>query len=559
MNKPSFSFLFFFWGWASLIVCPFDTAIAQEQNDSLAYYHNSIVNPKNSEEISRAFLFFENRIQEDLNNSDTLSLVQNLRRMAIGQFELGFYHDSEKSAVDALRLIEGKKGNDMTLEAKKGLNNHLGLVYRLLKSHKNALRHYEAALKLATDVSDSILILNNISNIFMDAGNYGSAVKNLTIVFGKSKTQNHSLNTALAQDNLGFAQSKMGLPEGLPNMRSALKIRESENDIPGLYSSHHHLSQYFLDEGNRQEAMKHAQKAYRLAQQLNSASYLENALSLLVDLSEDPRVITYKNLSDSISRARQVRENKYAAIKYDVEKERKKRQAAELQHAKQKNLKIIFLLAFLLAVLVGTFLVYRKNQQRSRERAEAVYRTEARISKKVHDELANDVSGVMTFVENHVDTPMDIKNKLLHFLNTIYTHARDISTTTASVDVANFPETLEDLIAQHHPKNVEIIRNPMTHIDWHKVPGYKKTAIFKSLQELLVNTKKHAKASTIGIVFKNKGKYNEIVYSDDGVGCDSQNIILGGLLNVETRMNEIGGNISFESSKGNGFKAILHF
>ncbi len=559
MNKPSFSFLFSFWGWAGLIFSPFTSAFAQEEKDSLAHYHNIIVNPKNSQEISQAFLFFEDQIQEDLSTGDTLSLVQNLRRVAIGQFELGFYYDSEKTAVDALRLIENKKENDAVLEARKGLNNHLGLVYRILKSPQNALRHYEAALKLAIDVSDSILILNNISNIFLDAGDYESAVKNFTTVFEKSKTQNNTLNIALAQDNLGFTQSKMGIPQGFLNMQSALKIREHESDVLGMYSSNHHLARYFMDLGKRQEAMDHAQKAYGLAQQLNSASYLENALSLLLDFSEDPNVLKYKTLKDSTFQARQIRESKYAAIKYNVEKEREKRQVAELQHAREKSFKIIFLSAFLLAVLLGSFLVYRKNQQRNRERVEAVHRTESRISKKVHDELANDVSGIMNFVEKNIHAPPKNKDRLLNFLNDIYTHARDISTTMASVDVTDFPGSLENLMAQHHPKDVEIIRNPITQIDWSKIPSHKKTAIYKSLQELLVNTKKHAKASNISMVFRKKGKGNEIVYSDDGIGFNPNGVIMGGVQNVETRMKEIGGNFSFESSEGKGFKAILHF
>ncbi|WP_421810705.1 tetratricopeptide repeat-containing sensor histidine kinase [Flagellimonas sp.] len=556
MNKLGFLFLFFLFG---LMGARFHVAHSQDSSDSLRYYHNIIIKPENSTGLNSAFRFFEREIQGQLEKGDTMPAVQNLRRVAIGQYELGFLYESEATAVKALKLLEGQKSNEVTKEARSGILNHLGIVYKQLKSYEKAIYYYEAALELALDSSDSIPTLNNISYLYLDQNEYELALKTSSLVLEKRLQQNDSLGIARTLDNLGFVQSKLKMTEALTNMEKALNIRQRKHDVSGMYTSHHHLSEYFLNQGNRQQAIEHAEQAYDLAKQLNSASYLENALSLLLDLSDDSKVIAYRKLTDSISSAKQIQENKYAVIKYNVEKERQKTQMAQLQNEREKKYKIIFLSAFLLAVMGTVFIVYRKNQQRKRELVQTAQKTEARISKRVHDYLANDVSGVMTFVENKLSASTNIKENLLNFLNDIYLRARDISVANAGVDVSDFPAALKSLVAQYHPKGVSVITSPYSNINWDDVPEHKKIQLYKCLQELLVNSKKHSKATLISIAFNGKGKKNEIVYSDNGIGFDVDNIVLGGLNNVETRMTEIEGSFSFESDEGKGFKASLLF
>ncbi|MEM8509336.1 MAG: tetratricopeptide repeat protein [Bacteroidota bacterium] len=559
MNKHGFSFLFFFVSLTSLSGFVRYLSYPQEVNDSSLYYHKIIVNLENSTALHSAFLFFERETEKSLAQGDTIAAVQHLRRIAIGQFQLGFLNESEATAVRGIHLLEQLGTNKITKASKRGLANHLGLVYRKLNLLEKALRFYEEALELASGTMDSVVIINNISNIYLDQKKYELAIKNLSLVYEKSRDQSDSLRIAMALSNLGFAQSKVGMPESLNNMQNSLMIRQRNNDIPGTYSSHQHLSKYYSDNGNRQKSIEHAEQAYKLAKQLNSASYLENALSLLLDLSEDPRVLEYRKLTDSIASAMQIQENKYAAFKYDVEQERQKTQEAELKNEKQKSYKIIFLSAFFIAVVSTIFIVYRKNQQRKTELVQTAQKTEARISKRVHDDLANDVSGVMTFVESKLNIPTKVREKLLNFLSDIYTRARDISVENAEIDVSDFPKALKNLMVQHHPVGVNIITAPYSNINWVAVPEHKKKAVFKSLQELLVNTKKHAKATLVTIAFHKKGRKNEIVYADDGSGFNSNTIVFGGLGNVETRMTEIGGSFSFESSEGKGFKASLTF
>ena len=199
------------------------------------------------------------------------------------------------------------------------------------------------------------------------------------------------------------------------------------------------------------------------------------------------------------------------------------------------------------------------RMQHKKDNIYQVFQTETRISKKIHDELANDVSDLMSYVENELDASVASKLKLLNNLEDVYLRTRDISTETASVDFKDFPNTLKNLLIQHNKPQVRVVTNTINTIPWEKVPEHKKLTIYRVLQELMVNMKKHSQAQLVSVMFKkNKNKY-EIWYADDGVGCDLSIISLNGLKNAESRMKEIGGRITFDTSQGHGFKAIITF
>lgn len=537
----------------------FGTMYSQTQKDSLRYYYNIITTLESSNQLNKAFRFFGELIDNQIKNGETISAVQNLRRVAIGQYELGFLYESEATALRALQLLEPLETNETIQEAKSGLLNHMGIVYRQLKAYEKSLSYYQKALEYALDQSDSIPTMNNMFYVYIDQKQYPMALTNAEQVLEKRLKKGDSLGIARALDNLGYVQSNLKMPLALDNLERALFIRQSKHDLSGMYASYHHLSEHFQSLDRDREALHYAEQAYILADSIRSTAYMEDALSLLLDLSKDPKVVAYKKLTDSISFAKQARENKYAMVKYNVEKEREKTQAAELRNEREKTYKTIFISAFVLAVMAGLFGIYRKNQQRKREIVQAAQRTEARISKSIHDNLANDVSGVITFVERKVLISNSLKEQLLCFLDDIYVRARDISIANAGIDVTDFPTTLKNLISQYHPKGMQVVTSPYGNINWNIISEHKKVAVYKCLQELLVNTKKHSNASLISIAFKSKGRKNEIVYSDNGVGFEPGKKGYGGLLNVETRMNEIGGSFSFRSNKGKGFKATLLF
>ena len=84
-----------------------------------------------------------------------------------------------------------------------------------------------------------------------------------------------------------------------------------------------------------------------------------------------------------------------------------------------------------------------------------------------------------------------------------------------------------------------------------------KITLYRVLQELMVNMKKHSECSLVAIAFKNNGQFLEISYSDNGKGSQNQLHTKNGLQNVENRIFSINGNITFDTEPDKGFKVKI--
>ena len=460
---------------------------AQQPRDSTSVYYSILLNPKQNTEVSKAFIFYENKVATHLNNKDTLPAVQALRAIAIGQIKLGYLYESEATAAQGLTYLEGLPLTFVTKEAQSGLYNHLGKVYRRLEDSKSALYHYNKALELSLDVNDSLKIMNNKATVYMDEKNYVLALKELTQAYKTSLKQNNKVNLSTVLDNMGFVQSKLNMPEGLQNMLTALNTRLEINYSRGIYSSYKHLSEYYLDRGNREQALLYANKGYAIAKTIKSATYLENALSHLLKLKQDTLTAEYLYITDSISKAKLLQDNKYAGIKFDFIKEQKRATKNELLKEKEKRKKFIAE-AIGIFVLLGSIFIYFILRARYRKgKIEQIYKTETRISKKIHDEVANDVYHVMSKLQNENSD----QEKVLDDLEDIYNRTRDISKELSIIDLdENFEVTLSDLLLSYQNSDTTIITKNIAKIDWHTVSEIKKTTLYRVLQELMTNMKK---------------------------------------------------------------------
>ena len=84
--------------------------------------------------------------------------------------------------------------------------------------------------------------------------------------------------------------------------------------------------------------------------------------------------------------------------------------------------------------------------------------------------------------------------------------------------------------------------------------------IFRILQEALNNAIKHARASTVSVSFKLKGRKAELCIEDDGIGFDPSAVKMGaGLKNIYNRVYLINGTHKIISEPKQGSKMIINF
>ena len=320
----------------------------------------------------------------------------------------------------------------------------------------------------------------------------------------------------------------------------------------GLHASNKHLAEYYLDRKDTAKALIYAEKVLSLANKINSSSLKLEGISLLMSMNKNPLIHEYKRMTDSISIANQIAENKNAFLKYNVAEEQKKTQASQLLQEVEfrKRLVYQFLVLFVLMILIGSYFIYRNKYRKAR--IEEIYKTETRISKKVHDEVANDMYKVMTSLENNAG----IDSKVIDEMEKIYAKTRDISRENSAIDFhQDFGIQLNDLLFGYKNNTVTVVTRNLSKINWEAVQELNKTAIYRVLQELMTNMRKHSKATSVALVFHKVGPKIHIDYRDNGVGCDL--FKKNGLQHTESRIASLNGTITFESKQGDGFKATI--
>lgn len=549
------SFLFFF----VLIVCfcPKETK-SQQTKDSLVHYYNLFVKAKENLDLKKVYIFFNQHKEISQQKEDTLKVIFDLRILASIEYKFGRLHKSDATAVAALQLIESMKTSSDTVEPKIGILNHLGLVSYELGNYDRALELYERVLKIAENPQQINIVHNNKANTYLKKKKYKLSIDEFEKVYHNSLKFDNKLEIARSLDNLGFTKSKLNFNDALTNMLAALKIRENQQNINEIFVSYRHLSEYFVERKKMKKAKYYANKAYDLAIKTNNPSYKLESLSLLLNAETELNVIAYKKLSDSIRIAKLKNKNTFASMQYDYIEEKRKADDAKLKltesklkEEKQKRYKIIYLGISSFILLCSIFLYFILKSRHKKEKLVEVYTTETRISKKVHDEVANDIYHVMTKLQNN----STINAAILDGLEDIYTKTREISKENSTIDVhKNFDELLNDLLLSYKSKTINIITKNISKVDWSKVSNEKKTALYRVLQELMTNMKKHSKASIVVLTF-NQGKKLNINYNDNGVGCIFKKD--NGLQNVENRIKAIHGTVTFESKPNQGFKVKI--
>lgn len=202
------------------------------------------------------------------------------------------------------------------------------------------------------------------------------------------------------------------------------------------------------------------------------------------------------------------------------------------------------------------FLYYYLKAVNKKEKIQTTYETETRIAKKLHDELANDVYQTMAFSETQDLSSNQNKELLLTNLDTIYSRTRNILKENSSIDTGSqFVFGLKEMMSGFNTEAVTILINGMDSINWIPLENNKKIIVYRVLQELLVNMKKHSQSSLVAISFKKNENKLQIDYSDNGLGAAFDKInSKNGLENVENRILAIKGTITFDTKPGKGFK-----
>ena len=513
--------------------------------------------------VDSAFYYYNKSKELFVSDGNSPYIAYNLLGMAHIQQTYGDYYSSEETLMEALPYIK----ND--LQYQMAANNLFGIAAKEVKNYDDAVRYYATILKATNDSVYKVTAFNNIATVYIKEKEYRKAIAILKPILKSNILDTLPNKRAIIIDNLGFAYYKDNqILEGLRLMNEGLEIRTKINDSYRSIESYLHLADFYKNR-DYQKSKENALLAYKVATKHQSIDERLEALELLMSFNLEKGVNSYAtlfiNLNDSIKTVRSKAKNQFAKIKYDsrkttLENIKYKGQRAEtlLQLETQKSQKYLLVFGSLLLLgTIGYLINYYRNKNRQ-ERLEASYNTETRISKQLHDELANDVFYAMTFAETQdLQNPVK-KETLIDNLDKIYVRTRNFSRENSNIETGeSFDQNLKQMLSSYKSRSTEVIIKNGNPIDWSKVKTEKKIALQRVLQELMVNMKKYSQASFVIIGFDCDQKNLKIDYSDNGVGFSEKLVLKNGLQNAENRIQAVNGILTFDSQINKGFKAKI--
>lgn len=493
-----------------------------------------------------AFYFFN---KAATNSPDSLQAAMAYSYMGIIQSGAGDYFGSQESLLQSLKHLDERK--EAHINCLLSDYNELGRVSLDMKNYDAAIGYYDKALQFVDDTNTTIIVLSNKAVAYQKKHQYGQAIAIYGSILYKSKADQKRYARILS--NMAYTKwLKDSTYSAAPELTEAFHIQEAKKDNWGLNASFAHLSAFYQST-NPDSALFYANSMYSVAKQLNSPDDELEALQKLIILNAPGAVKTffyrYHYLDDSLQTSRNDAKNQFALIRYEVARNKADNLALQKENA-EKKLQILIQWALIivlggLAVIIVLWL--RKRRQR------LLREQQLKTSQKVHDIVANGLYHLMARIQ--YESPG--QERVLDDLEQLYEKSRNISYDQPDETPLNYHESIAALLAFYGTDDtrVSILGNAET--TWEGIPPEVKTQLFRVLQELMINMKKHSGAGNVVIRFERSGSQLFIRYSDDGRGMPPGFTYGNGLRNTENRISGIGGSISFDTSVSTGLKIQL--
>src|SRR5680860_878387 len=385
-----------------------------QQDTSLlaqAFYRKSIV-----------YRFQGNQIEEFRNafNSynlykrihDSLNTAKRALEMSIVQSDLTDYEGSQVSATEVLKYLSTIK-DSVTIS---GAYNIIAVAYNHQGICPDAIEEYEHALRFSTLKIDSISYYNNMAIVYREQGKYDKAIALFKYCLNAVDT-NSVGSRARYMENLAIAKWLQNPSINIePELLTVLNLKMNAGLNSALFTSYGHLLDFY-ENHNKPQALEYAVKYLEGSIIHDSKSSELRALQKLTMLSPAGQSKIYAkkfiSLNDSLNKLSLRAKNTFAKIKFDEERKLQEIVGLEAQNALQalesRQLRTSGVIVSLLGILVILglfFLIYYFRQRQKKHEIREVHKTESRISKVIHDELASDIFNIMSSLEPVAPIPV---------------------------------------------------------------------------------------------------------------------------------------------------------
>lgn len=527
-------------------------------------------------------------IRKRLNDKPGIASLYN--KIGIVNQKQGNLKSALENQIEALKIYEDLQ-HDLWIGY---CLNNIAIVHQNLENLDKSLEYHNRALYYRKKMGDEYGeagSYGNIANVYVKQQDTASAINYYEKALVTFRKINNEEGISVMLSNLGnIYLARKQYVKALQTLNESLKIREKLGDKKGIASSLIKIGDLYTSIGIYDDASKVLYRGLKIAKEIDvheeevEAYLVITKMYTLMNQSDSAFHYTqlFIDLKDSIYEVRLNQQIVEVQTKYETEKIERENELLEsevgLQESRLKQRRTeIWLLIFIIISITGAaiFLLYRRRQKQkevldaarikhNKEQLKAVLEGQEnerrRIARELHDGVGQTLAGIKLNLENISDTIKTPKN---------YNELEDISSMLdgAAGEVRNIshqmmPKELEqfglipamDNMLQKSFGN-RIIEYNFEHLGMtERLPSRIELSIFRISQELVSNAIKHARAKKFDLQIMHRNSYCVLIISDDGIGIDHSEVQDGGigLMNIESRVQSISGNLNIESKPGQG-------
>lgn len=515
-----------------------------------------------------------------------------------------FYGDYEKANEVIINILERcKKEKDNQLLAVSYSN--LGLINKEQKRYKEAL----GRMKLSTAYYDSISDIQGKSATLMNQGiiyyehleEYDKAIGLYQEVV-KIKEQIRDIKGLVhAYCNLASIHFDIGQHQKSEiYAKKGLEIAEQVNDNFGRAFLYNHFAKLYAKTGQYGIAEIYGEKALEQAKSNRTKKEIVKALEQLSQIRYAKT--DYKTAYDNFQEAAILRdsilnqENFEKMVELETRYETKEKESRILKQRaviaennlkiEQKNFQIILTVFLLLASVLLGYIFFSRQKQKTKklekenqlkdayakiETQNQLHKQRLKISRELHDNIGSQLTFITSSLENIKYYFKKENSELIEKIDNISRFTKQtIIELRDTIWAMNKGEiTFEDLenrlsnfinnaaVSVNHINFEFTTDNTLKKIN-RSFTSLEGINLYRVIQEAVNNAVKHSGANTIKVNIHLVGEKIVFSVTDDGKGfLLEENPSGNGLINMQKRIEEIGGKINFNSSKKSGSAIII--
>ena len=499
--------------------------------------------------------------------------------------------------VDTLQLaeIEQKKYKGKNLV----LNNSLANLYSKTEDYDNAFNYYNKAITAALSLEatgNAAIILGNKGDLLIKMNRSKEALE----VLHQSKKmleESHFPKRFMATNFLtqGIAYFKLGrTEEALKFYEKSLAIGNANNLATTIMRAKAERGILMIQQKKFDKALLDCTTSKKTAQETNDTDYLIKSCNCLYQaqtaLGNYQAALNnheqYTAIKDSVYNETNIRKITQVGMQYDFDKKDAQQQLIIEKKNREKNQFRLALVGVAL-LLFGVYLFYRnklkyqktinlRNQELQEQKIKELRQKSKlavlssmiegqeaerlRIAKDLHDSLGGLLSTIKIYFTkitkfNNNIPPSSLNLKTSELIDEACIEVRRISHNMMphALSISGLKGAIEDLGIQLQEQGfqttVEINQLP------DNIDSTKQIVIYRLIQEIISNIRKHAKAKNILIQLIAHNNELNLSIEDDGVGFDYKASIKKdglGLKSINSRVDFLDGKIEWDSQLNKG-------